>query len=163
MTATLQNPIRQKLMKGRSAFFFIVLICMTSCSTTMLKDYLPKSDLDSVAAEKVIRRALEEQPWEYRPKEIKFSEDALRITVVRYRFDGNFHREPNGEIPINVYYDSLGKTKVVRKRGRFVLTITNRRGELLRNVFLPDETEAKNFLDALESLRSRSVSVAPKN
>lgn len=162
MKTTLRDLIQWGCHKGRIPCLITILVCATSCSTTMLTDYLPKSDLGIVAAETIVRRAFEEQPWEYRPNEISFSDDALRLTVIRYQIDGNFVRMPVGTLPITIYYSSLGKAGVVCRRSRFIVTLRNKRGEVLRKVFLPDETEAKCFLDALESLRIRSAASAPK-
>jgi hypothetical protein len=123
----------------------------------MLKDYTPKNDLDSFTAKTTIRQAFEEQPWEYRPSEIYFSDDAIRLTVVRYQHDHNFVRMPVGTLPITIYYRSLGKPEVFSRRSRYIVMLKNKRGEALRKVFLPDEIEAKKFLDALESLRIRNA------
>lgn len=142
---------------GMVTSLITILVFGTSCSTVMLKDYKPKSDLGSVVAETTIRRAFEEQPWEYRPNEISFSDDAIRLTVIRYQIDENFVRVPLGTMPITIYYRSLGKIEVFSRRGRAVVLLRNKYGEVLRRVFLPDETEAKKFLDALETLRIRSI------
>jgi hypothetical protein len=128
----------------------------------MLTDYVPKSDLDCRAAETIIRRALEEQPWEYRPEAISIRYDAIRLTVTRYQVNGDFVRVPIGTMPITIYYRSLGKPDVFSKRGRVNVILRNKYGEALRRVFLFDEAEAKQFLDALETLRIRDEEAAPK-
>jgi hypothetical protein len=162
MKATLRNLTRWASNIGMVSSLIAILVFGTSCSTTMLTDYKPKSDLDSRAAETIIRRALEEQPWEYRPNQILFTDDSLKLIVTRYKINDDFMREPVGTVPIAIYYRSLGKPEVVGRRGRVIVVLRNKYGEALRKVFFPDETEAKQFLDALETLRIRDEAATPK-
>ena len=97
-----------------------------------------------------------------RPEAISIRYDAIRLTVTRYQVNGDFVRVPIGTMPITIYYRSLGKPDVFSKRGRVNVILRNKYGEALRRVFLFDEAEAKQFLDALETLRIRDEEAAPK-
>lgn len=162
MKTTLRDLMRCGFRKGRLPALITILVFATSCSTTMLSDYAPKSDLDRLAAEAIIRQVLEEQPQEYRPSEIKFSEEALRLTVIRRHINKPFARGHEESLPIAIYYMSLGKTEVFSRKGRVVVMLRNKHDEVLRKVFLPDESETKQFLDALETLRIRSANTEAK-
>ncbi len=161
MKETPRNLTRWVSSIGMVSSLITILVFGTSCSTTMLTDYKPKSDLDSRAAEAIIRQVLEEQPPEYRPSEIKFSEEALRLTVTRSHINKPFVRGHVDALPIAIYYRSLGKTEVVSRKGKVVILLRNKHDEVLRRVFLVDESEAKQFLDALETLRVRDITVIP--
>ena len=162
MKTTLRNPSRWPANVGLVSSVITILLFATSCSTTMLTDYVPKNDLDRLTAEAIIRQVLEEQPQEYRPSEIKFGEEALRLTVIRRHINKPFARGHEESLLIAIYYRSLGKTEVFSRKGRVVVMLRNKHDEVLRKVFLPDESESKQFLDALETLRIRSANTEAK-
>jgi hypothetical protein len=147
---------------GLATSFMFILLVGTSCSTTMLTDYKPKSDLNSLDAATIIIRAFEEQPGDYRPIEISVGDDAIRLTLTRYQIDDDFRRVPVGKTLVTIYYRTLGKHEVFSKRGKVNVILRDKYGETLRRVFFPGETEAKQFLDALETLRLRDNPFAPK-
>lgn len=124
-----------------------------------LTDYKPRNDIDKTTAITAIKRAFEEQPIECRPIEISFDSDAFRIINTRYIPGPGFNRVPSGSFPVTIYYDSLGNSDCYRRHKEFKygVRIRNKHGDALKHLYFYDEVAAKNFLDALESLRTQQT------
>ncbi len=128
--------------------WLVSLCCLAplSCFLNPTVSYVPQSIIDPA---KVIERVMTSQPPDYAgavPNKVSVTNDSIQMWMPA-QGDGG----PNiGEI----YYNEIGKV-VLKHTDVWYVEIIDRSGVGMYNVFTRDESEAKQFMDALYTVGRR--------
>lgn len=118
---------------------WLAVLVLAGCGSTEVR-YEPQAKMSIADATKVVERLLWEQAPPFAPKEVVVTDESFRTPGQR-----------DGEI--GAYYKSIANIGVFSKKGYFITLLTDKNGETLFRSYHRDETSAKQFADAIASLR----------
>jgi hypothetical protein len=152
----------------------MVALLSTGCGHALV-DYSPMPDMNRAQAERIIEQVfLEDYDQNQRPDAVLFADDYILLAdgvVTRGTSVGGAALIGSGALMtgsskyitkqagLRIYYNSLGRSTLHTKRARnnrFAILIRNREGAHIRRVSTTNEQRAKQFLDALEYMRTHS-------
>lgn len=104
-------------------------------------------------AAQVITRCLEEQP-EDAPSDIEITEEKLSFTVQ----DGGLMGWGKRPAPTTLYFDSLGRLELFKRKGLWIVKVWNDSGIFRFRVIVANRERAERFIDAMSSMGTRAKS-----
>lgn len=128
------------------ALAFIVGACASAIS------YEPSRSMDPEEAREAVIRALEEQPANFRPQEISIDDEAVRLGFSRTRRSLLAGGVAVIDFRDTFYLSNLKPPKLVKRKGRYQVLLSNVDETVVRWTIFHDEQRAKLFVDALATL-----------
>ena len=140
-------------MKQKIQFFFciIILIELLGCATPI--PYTPKASKSFSENQNVIKRILSEQPVKFAPNNIIITNEYIQINKITYK--RSFHTYGITTLPelTTIYFSSIGESKIYHKGKYFIVMIYDTNKNFRYKVFTPSEEDARQFVDAVYSLK----------
>lgn len=127
---------------------------MSACAAQQFS-YEAQPRFGPPAAQTVIRQVFEEQPQQYRPLRVEFTNDALRLQVVGFRSDFASGATAVVTETEAYYFSNLAEPKLFQKRATWRVLLASGNGLVKRLVIFTTYDRAKEFLDAIASLRKK--------
>jgi hypothetical protein len=157
-------------MKKIFVLAFIVILCM-SCTSKMMP-YVPDTTYTNENAKLVIEQVLMEQPLQYVPSAVIFSEGNFELNLgIQTRTEGNSggifvinglfigsnsNTSKSKKIKKRIYYNSIIESKIYTHGSWHIVQLIDTESKKMHKFYCRNELKAKRFSDALMSLKHNS-------
>lgn len=146
----------------------ILATVLTGCAATQLQ-HTPTTNMTVADAQLLIEQVLMEQPPQYRPQGVVFTEtywgtsdgvkavgksSGISIPAGGVSLTMGDSKSINKELTTRIYYSSMGETKLYKKRDWHVIDIHNSDGYRMLRAYSTNEAKAHQFVDAMAVLTS---------
>jgi hypothetical protein len=153
------------LQAGKVGIVTVIALVSSACGTIPIA-YDPKS-ITPERAVRVIEQVIMEQRSKERPEGVNFEHDYIEIeggtssngrsTAVGVPIGGivvasGRQRGQSKRLVTRIYFDSLIRTQLGKKRTFYIATIRNRDRMILQRVYIRNLNTACEFVDAMDSL-----------
>lgn len=106
-------------------------------------------------AQALVTRVFDEQPRGQRPLDVTFTQDAMKLEVVGFRSDVMTEATAAVREMETYYFSNLADPVLFHKRSTWRVLLANREGLVKRWVIFTNDERAKEFIDAIVSLRTK--------
>lgn len=137
---------------------FTLLFVLSACASNTILAYQPTERISAKDASRIVEELTMMQHANWRPDRLEISEEYIFWNYGRFT-------EPNGwrpgtttrEVTDRIYFNSIKNVQLMTWQRKFkqwyVVSIVDKNNEVVKHAFYSrDESEAKRFVDALESL-----------
>jgi len=150
--------------------FLIIVFSLIILSCASQVEYTHKSDITREESLKIIEQVVYEQPQKYRPEYVQITDEYIGYgsgTVSRHS-GSNVGVHVTNDVSVakskgksktkyiskRVYFNSIGKVNLFKKRKWFSVQIISTDGYQLDQIFTRNETKARRLIDAIYFLKN---------
>ena len=135
----------------------LLLLFLAVCGKVI--HYAPGNTVNNASqAKEIIRQIVQEQPGELAPIKVEVTDKYIKMYKIKSnQLDGY-------NIPWNqlIYFNSIGKVEIREKKRQskkwFVVSLMDKKKNLICTIYTAMENKAKTFIDALHTMRTTIVS-----
>ena len=146
------------------------VVLLVGCSAAQLK-HTPSTNMTIGDAQALIEQVLMEQPAQYRPQSVVFTEtfwgtsdgtkatgrsSGIAMPVGNVALTTGDSKSTYKELTTRIYYSSISETKLYKKRDWRVIDIHNSDGYRVFRAYATNEAKARRFIDAVAVLTAES-------
>lgn len=133
-----------------------VSIALVGCKTRVNFSFDQPMTFEN--AETTIIRSFEAQPKTFRPIEVTVDNESIRVVYADYRRSGVVLAVASSQPGVDIFrFEDLKHPEIVFKKGTYRILLANEDMTVFRWAIFSDETRARNFYNAILSLKNRAA------